>query len=135
MVESITLHIPTALYDRLKRRAEQAQHSVEAELLEVAIAATTDSELPASLNEALAQLALLDDAALWRVARSRFPLESAHQLEALNRKRQAEGLTRAENVTADSLLRNYERSMLVRAQAAALLKERGYDTSGLLTEA
>jgi hypothetical protein len=31
------------------------------------------------------------------------------------------------------LVRHYERAMLVRAQAAKLLKERGYDVSTLLT--
>ena len=34
-VQSITVNLPSALYNRLKRRAEQTRRTVEAELLEV----------------------------------------------------------------------------------------------------
>ncbi|HET7499922.1 MAG TPA: hypothetical protein VFK02_02935 [Kofleriaceae bacterium] len=43
--------------------------------------------------------------------------------------------TEAEMQEAATLLRQDERVMLVRAHAAALLKERGHDVSGLLTAA
>jgi hypothetical protein len=89
-------------------------------------------DLPADLVEALSRLAVLDDAALWQAARSRFPTEAAQQLEDLHLKRQREGLTEDETQVAMILVRQYERSMLVRAQAAALLKQRGHDVSSLL---
>jgi len=91
-------------------------------------------ELPADLAEAISPLALLDDQALWRAARSHLPLEAATQTEALHFKRQREGLTEAESYTIAGLVRQYERAMLVRAQAAALLKERGHDVSELTAE-
>jgi hypothetical protein len=47
----------------------------------------------------------------------------------------AQGLTEAEVQEAATLLRQYERVMLVRAHAAALLKQRGHDVSSLLTAA
>jgi hypothetical protein len=50
-------------------------------------------------------------------------------MEDLHLKRQREGLTDAEAKTLDGLVRQYERTMLVRAQAAALLKARGHDVS------
>jgi len=135
-VQSVTLHLPSPLYERLKRRAEQTHRSVEAELLEVvATAVPVADDLPADLSEAISPLALLDDEALWRAARSHFPEEAAVQMEQLHLKCQREGLTGSEAETRAGLVRQYERAMLVRAQAAALLKGRGYDVSELLAGA
>ena len=132
-VQTVTLNLPGALYSRLKHRAEQAHRSIEAELLEVvATAVPLADELPAELAEAIAPLALLDDEALRRAARSHLPAEVAAQLERLHLKRQREGLTESESQTLAGLVRQYERAMLVRAQAAALLKQRGLDVSDLV---
>ena len=132
-VRSITLNLPSALYNRLKQRAEQTRRTVEAELLEVvATAVPIADELPPDLAEAISPLALLDDEALWRAARSHLPAEAASQMEELHLKRQREGLSEAEQQTLARLVRQYERAMLVRAQAAALLKQRGHDVSGLI---
>ena len=135
-VQVVTLHVPSPLYEQLKRRAAQAQRTVEAELLDVvATAVPVGDDLPADLAEALSPLALLDDVALWRAARSHLPVEAVAQLEDLHLKRQREGLDDAEAETLRGLVRQYERTMLVRAQAAALLKARGHDVSLLLTQA
>jgi hypothetical protein len=53
-------------------------------------------------------------------------------METLHIKRQSEGLSAVEEQTLSGLVFRYERSMLVRAQAAALLKARGHDVSSLL---
>jgi plasmid stability protein len=135
-VQSVTLHLPSPLYERLKRRAEQTHRSVEAELLEVVAAAVpVADDLPADLAQAISPLSLLDDEALWRAARSHLPAAAAAQLEQLHLKHQREGLTGSEVETLGGLMRRYERAMLVRAQAAALLKKRGYDVSELLAGA
>lgn len=88
--------------------------------------------LPPDLVEPLAALALMPDDELWRSARSRLSPEEAGQLEALHHKRGREGLTPEEEQSVAALLRRYERLMLVRAQAAALLKQRGHDVTELL---
>ena len=135
-VQVVTLHVPSPLYEQLKRRAAQAQRTVEAELLDVvATAVPVGDDLPAELAEAISPLALLDDTALWRAARSHLSAEAVAQLEDLHLKRQREGLDDAEAETLRGLVRQYERTMLVRAQAAALLKARGHDVSLLLTQA
>lgn len=46
-------------------------------------------------------------------------------------KRQSVGLTLQEQREAEHLLHRYGQTMLVRAQAAALLQERGHDISSL----
>jgi plasmid stability protein len=132
--QAVTLHLPEPLYRELKQRAAQSRRTVEDETLDVLSAAVPVAEkLPDDLAEAISPLALLDDEALWRAARSRLANEAATELADLHQKRQREGLTVAEAQTAEALVRQYERAMLVRAQAAALLKQRGHDVSSLLT--
>jgi plasmid stability protein len=134
--QTVTLNLPEPLYQRLRERAMEMRRSVEDEALEALIAAVpVATDLPADLAEAISPLAVLDDAALWQAARSRFPPEAAQQLEDLHLKRQREGLTEDETQVATALVRQYERVMLVRAQAAALLKQRGHDVSSLLNAA
>jgi len=130
---TVTLTIPTAIYDHLKRRAEASKRTVQDEIVELLLAQVpVESELPADLAGAIAPLSLFNDEELWRAARSRFPAEDAAELEELHHKREREGLSEEEARTLAGLVRRYERSMLVRAQAAALLKQRGHDVSELL---
>jgi hypothetical protein len=93
-----------------------------------------DDRLPDALERALTPLFTYDDAALWEAARSRMNPAAAERLQALNLKQQRDGLTAAEEIESDGLIQEYERAMLVRAQAAALLKERGHDISVLLVK-
>jgi plasmid stability protein len=130
---AVTLNLPDPLYDRLKRRAEKANRPVEAEVLEVLTTAVpAGDELPADLAGAIAPLSLLDDESLWRAARSGLPSEAAAQLEELHDKQQRDGLTDADAQTVAGLVKQYERAMLIRARAAAILKQRGHDVSQLL---
>lgn len=129
-VQPITLHIPQVLYRQIKRRAERVQHSVEDELLQVVAMAVPDlEELPRDIAETLAQLAYLDDAALQRAASTIMPPDEIGLLEELTLKQQREGLTADERQQLERLLVRYERTMLVRAQAAVLLKRRGHEVS------
>jgi plasmid stability protein len=131
---AVTVHLPEPLYHKLSQRAARSSRTVEDETLEVLAAAVpVTEELSPDLVEAVAPLALLDDAALWRAARSHLAAEAAAELEELHGKRQREVLTDAETQTAAALVRQYERAMLIRAQAAALLKQRGHDVTQLLS--
>jgi len=132
--QTVTLTLPEPLYDTLKHRAQQHQRSVEAETLNVlATSVALADALPSDLASAVAPLALLDDASLWRAARTPLAAEAAERMEELHLKRQREGLTEAETQTLAQLVHQYERAMLVRAQAAALLRQRGHQVDQLLT--
>lgn len=132
---AVTLNVPSALYERLERMARQTQRTVEAELLDVvATALPLEDGLSDDLSAALVQLALLDDAALWRAARDCLSTDDVTRMEDLQLKKQREGLDDAELKTLDSLVRQYERKMLIRARAVALLGERGHDISQLLAQ-
>lgn len=94
------------------------------------VLAATVGKKPQSLDDPtafLASLELLDDAALWNAAHSKLAGEASFELEELNFKRQREGLTESEEARAEELSRQYERQMLLRAKAVALLKQRGQE--------
>jgi hypothetical protein len=100
-----------------------------------AIASPPDlgGELSPDLAEAVASLPLLDDEDLLRAAQSQVPGEAIDGLASLNRKRQAEGLSASEAEQQAALVRQHERTLLIRAEATALLKRRGREVSGLLS--
>ena len=84
---------------------------------------------PGSLRSALAHLAYLNDAALWQVARTTMPREQRARLATLHDKLQRESLTAEERSEEQVLLALYRETLLVRGQAAILLRQRGYDIS------
>ena len=132
--QPVTIQLPEDVYERLQILAEKRQNSVESELLEVVVNAFPgeENELSAELTQILNDLSLLDDKALWQAARSHLPRSASERLEFLHHKRQREGLTAAERDEDTTLLAQYERYLLVRAQAAVLLKQRGFDVSELI---
>jgi hypothetical protein len=130
---TVTIEVPDELYDRLSRRAAAAQRSVAAEVVElVAAAMSDDDDLPPELKSELARMETLDDEALWRAAQPSFTVRQSRRLESLHFKLQDEGLTEAERAEEQALLRAADRSMLIRAQALALLKQRGRDIAPLI---
>lgn len=107
--------------------------SLEAELLKVVESVLhPPSDLPPEITAALESLRELDDNALARAARDAFPADAAEELERLNHKAQREDLAAAEARRREELLAGYERMILLRAEAADLLQQRGHDVSDLL---
>ena len=133
MFQTLTVNLPGELYGRIKERAEASRRSVEDETIELlATTVPTSGQLSVELQQSLASLEYLDDADVERAARSRLPAELADELEHLHHKQQREGLTAPEDARREELIRAYEKSMLIRAQAAALLKRRGLNVSDLV---
>lgn len=134
-LQTMTLNLPGPLYNRLKRRAEQTRRTVEVELLEAAaVGMRTEEDLSDDLAQVVSSLRFLNDVALWRAARNRLPATVSAEIEALHFKRQSGGLTESEVQTLALLMHQYEQTMLVRAEAAFLLKQRGHDISVLKAE-
>lgn len=132
-MQTVTLQVPEHLYARIRERAERSRRSVEAELVDVLTAAVPEgNELAAELYEAVAALDQLRDDELWEAARQTLPEEVSSELEMLHLKQQRMGLTPTELERSEQLCLQYDRAMLIRARAAALLKERGHDISSLL---
>jgi hypothetical protein len=130
--QQVTVRLPAALYQRIKRDAEKRRHSIEDELLDtVAASVTPEPLLPDDLKSAVEQLDLLDSGALQRAARRHMERADARRLETLHLKRQREGLDPDETREMGHLTSLYERIMVVRARAAQLLHQRGHDVSAL----
>lgn len=130
---AVTLELPAPLYDHFSSRAELAHRSLEAELLDAVATVAADEEISDEVAKALADLQLLNDEELWRTARNRLSDEVRSRHEALNLKQQREKLTPAEREELEGLVHQYDWTVLLRAEAARLLKRRGHDVSGLLT--
>jgi hypothetical protein len=77
--------------------------------------------------ERLSDLAALDDEALWQAARTTMTMEQRDRLEELLEFKPS--LTTEEQVEVQALVALYQKITLVRAEAAVLLKNRGYDIS------
>ena len=132
--QSITIQLPDPVYQHISQRARRKQRTVEDEVLSVVVnTLPTFEDLPADLVDSLTQLGFLTDAELWQVARSMLPARESQQMQRLVSKQQRQGLTLREQRRAEDLLAHFHRSMLVRAQAALLLKERGYNIETLLS--
>lgn len=130
---AVTLNLPDSLYVRFEEEARAAHTTVEAQLLQIVQAAARDEGgLPEDLAQAVRDLEVLDDKALWNAARAQLPEEAHEHFDALNFKQQSEGLTPRERAEQKRLLHQSDRMMLVRAHAARLLRERGHDVSSLL---
>jgi hypothetical protein len=128
--EEVTLKLPESIYQQIRRAAEKAHRPIADLLVEAVIAAAPAMDQPAGpLRTALAQLSYLNDAALWQAARATIPEPQRDRLEGLHTRQQREGLTEVEQAEEQALLSLYRETLLVRAQAALLLKQRGYDLS------
>ena len=123
----ITVQLPDSVYERIEQRALEAHRSVEAEIVDTVAAAVTPPKLSSDLLEAVEGLEVLDDEALWRAVRLRVPEEVSARVEDLNWKRQSTGLEAREEEELSRLLQLYERTMVVRAEAARLLHQRGHE--------
>jgi hypothetical protein len=132
---SIVVELPEDLYDRLRRQAEQAQRTVEQQVLQVvATALSSDDSLPPDVQATYDQLPFLSDEELWQAARMRLSSRSLARMASYNRRRgRGERLSDAQAADQQRLLHEYDRVVLLRAHAAALLKERGHDVSVLLS--
>jgi hypothetical protein len=119
--------------NRFRHRAQLARRSVEDEV-RLALEATL-VEIDQPLDDLAPALEALDRLAtdqLWALVRSRAASEEATVLAALNDKRQAQGLTAAETTLAHELSGRYDRAVLLRAKALALLHQRGVDVRPLV---
>jgi hypothetical protein len=128
--QPVTLHLPDKIYERIQQTARLLQRPVETLLLEaVTTALPLLDDLPPELVDDVVALALLNDAALWQKARSTLPQSSQERLDLLLDEKNQGTLTTAGQQELDQWLKVYEHVVLIRAQAAILLQQRGYDIS------
>jgi len=129
-VRQITLNLPDNIYKRIQHTAQTLQRPIETVMLEaVTTALPLLDDLPPELVDDVAALALLNDKALWEKGRTILPQSSQERLDLLLYRKRENSLSSKGKQELEQLLKEYERVMLIRAQAAVLLKQRGYDVS------
>jgi hypothetical protein len=128
----VKVGLPVSLFDRLKRAAELTHRSVEDVLASTVNAALPpDPALPAEVVDDLAALVLFSDDALWAAAESALSPAQQRRLEQLSTVADSRSLTGAESSELSHLLEQYDRSVLRRAKALAVLAQRGYHIPNL----
>jgi hypothetical protein len=124
---AVTIQLPGRLWQRLKYVAQASHRSVQ-DVLTAGITATLPAiaDLPANLADELAAMTWLSDQALWGATTPTFAPEQQARLAALNELANRRDLTVGEQAETETLLAAYHRSVLCRAQAFALLAQRGH---------
>jgi len=129
-IQSITVNLPESVYRQIRRAARKAGRPLNDVLAEaVAAAAPMMEPSAAPLRFALAQMSYLNDAALWQAARASLSTGQRDRLASLHTEQQRRSLTSEERSEEEALMTLYRETVLVRAQAAVLLKQRGYDVT------
>lgn len=127
MTESITLTLPEELSARVRQIAETTSRPVEQIVLDHLKGLSLPlPALPPDEQAELDALHLLSDDALRTIAREQMPEEAqrrARQLLAQNSRRK---LPRAEADELAGLVERADRVMLRKAEAASILRQRGY---------
>ncbi len=126
-LHSITLQLPERIYLRLQQVAQATQQSLDDVFLRVLQIGSPPSweDVPAEFQADLAALDRLDDAALWRVARSK-QVQDMNLYQTLLDKNANNSLNESERQTLTNLRREADRFMLRKAQSVALLRWRGH---------
>ena len=126
-VGKIPINVPEPLYLRLQRISALANRSVEEILTSaVTVALPPSPDLPPGVADELAEMMWLSDQALWDATTPTFTAEEQARLAELNDLEDTRPLHIAEQEEQAQLLAAYERSVLRRGQAFAILSRRGH---------
>jgi hypothetical protein len=135
MSQTLTITLPDAVFQKLTRVARLTYQTID----EV-VASTVETSLPGgrnlpdALEAELAAMHLYSDDALWAAVEpslSPYELRRMEQLSDLVDERE---LTPREEAEQLDLLSAYDRSVLRRAQALALLKQRGHELTSIFEQ-
>jgi hypothetical protein len=124
---TVAVHIPESLFHKLKRAAELTHRSVE-DVTVTSLEAVLPSaqNLPPDIANELAAMHLFSDEALWAATAPSFSPTEEYRLNQLNAAAGERDLTPAEEAEQQNLITAYQRSVLRRAKALAILAQRGH---------
>ena len=127
MSAKVTIQISEPLYRRLQRVAQISKRPVEEVLsTTLAIALPPFPDLSEALAGELAEMIWMSDRGLWAATHPTFSPEEQDRLTALNDLNDERTLAEQEEEERIRLLAAYDRSVLRRSQAFAILARRGH---------
>jgi len=126
--QAVTLQLPESLYARLQQAAHATGRSLDDVLLHAVQVGSPPrwDDAPAEFQTDLAALDRLDDESLWRIARSRQTEADMERYQELLDKNANGVLSPDERNALVQLRAEFDRFMLRKVHAAALLRWRGY---------
>ena len=128
--QTVSVELPEPIFRRLRHIAEVTHRSVEDVLATTVDAALPQTPgVPPEVADDLAAMAVFSDAALWTAAETTLSPEQQRRLNQLTQDGEARLLTDAEAAELTQLIDAYDRAVLRRAKALALLAQRGFDIS------
>jgi hypothetical protein len=123
--QTITLTLPVGLMERAQLAAQVLNHPIEQVLTAVLSATLPDlSNAPADMQAELLQMSLLTEQELWSVAESRMRPEQQVGWQKLNESALVRLLSKDEQQQREALLNEYDRILIRKARAYALLSAR-----------
>lgn len=126
----MTINLPTSLVRDLETTALRHQRTLSAVVRDLLMREQPFlPSLPHQVEDELTAMSNLSDETLWLLARSTLTKTEQEKLATLNQRAKENLLTTEEQANQDALLMMYNQTMIRRAQAASLLKIRGYDLS------
>ena len=127
-LRTVTMQLPEKLYVRLQQTAQATRQSFEAILLRALQVGSPPAweTAPADFQADLAALDRLDDASLWRIARTHSASNQMDRYQALLDKNANQNLAADEQAELTQLRTEFDRQMLRKVHAAALLQWRGH---------
>lgn len=129
----VTIELPLLTYRQLQAVAQRQNRAIP-DLVQQLLAQSPSAlpPLPVALEEEINAFPQLSTEVLWLLARTTLSAEQRTTLEELNRKaQQTAGLTIAEQQQQATLLALYQSTIVRRAKAADLLRQRGEDISSV----
>lgn len=127
---TIIVDLSPALFqsvDRVARATHRSPEAVVKAMLAHALPPLDD--VAPEEADVLAALALLDDAALWQVAREQLPSASQEKVQSLLDLQSQTQLSAAQQVELQALLDEYGKVMVRKAHATLLLARRGFQVT------
>lgn len=127
-VETVTLQIPEILYQRLANTARATQRPLEEVILHALQIGSPPEwdNVPPEFQADLAALDKLDDTTLWQIARSHKTAAEMERYNTLLASNSSGTLAEAKRLELMALRQEADRFMLLKAQAAVLLRWRGH---------
>jgi hypothetical protein len=125
---TVTLALPEALFQRLKRTALATKQPLEEVMLHALSLGSPPAwdDVPPEFQIDLAGLDKMDDETLWKIAKSRKTATELVRYDELLARNAGGLLTPAERLELERLRHELDLFMLRKAHAAALLRWRGH---------
>lgn len=126
--QTITLELPESLYQSARQIAEVTKRPIE-EIVQKSLTHTLPplDDVAAEEAETLAQMSMLDDAALWQEANKAMSAAAQAELHALLDRQNAGEVTDSDEARLQALLDEYGRLLVHKSHAWLLLARRGYN--------